>query len=418
MTNGNAATVSQYDIAAAGSLSPKSPATVASPGGAYGIAVSANSAYVAQAAGFTLRQYDIAADGKLSAKTPATVLTGGYPSAIALSPDGRSAYVTNYGENSVSQFDVAADGKLTPKAPATVSTGELPLGLALEPGGRGAYVANLGSSNVSQYNVGGRRLADPEGRARGERHLAGGRRRAAGHDRAHGGDRLRAERHRYCTRRRFGFHAGEPGALLRCSLDGSSFAPCSSPQSHSGLADGAHTFTVRATDPYGNSSEASRGWTISDPTLPPPEPTPPAPGPGPDPDPDPGPAPDPDPAPKPGPSNDFDFGKLTVDKRAGTATLVVRLPGEGTVELAGSARVNGARMLAGGPGETSLPIQPRGKAKRRLRARGRARVPVQVTFTPTGGRPNTRTTTVRLSGNDDDVVDIRQGLCVHTWSRV
>jgi large repetitive protein len=49
---------------------------------------------------------------------------------------------------------------------------------------------------------------------------------------------------------------------LECSLDAAAFAPCESPESLTGLADGPHTFTVRATDAAGNTGTASRSWTV------------------------------------------------------------------------------------------------------------------------------------------------------------
>src|SRR5207237_869564 len=60
------------------------------------------------------------------------------------------------------------------------------------------------------------------------------------------------------------FSASEPGTSFGCSLDGADFGPCSSPQSYSGLADGSHTFAVRATDLAGNvdATPASRSWRI------------------------------------------------------------------------------------------------------------------------------------------------------------
>jgi large repetitive protein len=60
----------------------------------------------------------------------------------------------------------------------------------------------------------------------------------------------------------FGFTAGE-SATFECKLDGGAFAACSPPKTLGTLPDGAHTFTVRATDPAGNTgAEASYTWTI------------------------------------------------------------------------------------------------------------------------------------------------------------
>jgi hypothetical protein len=61
----------------------------------------------------------------------------------------------------------------------------------------------------------------------------------------------------------FGFTSTESGSF-ECSLDGAAFALCTDPKSYSGVADGAHTFQVRALDPAGNPdpSPASYGWTI------------------------------------------------------------------------------------------------------------------------------------------------------------
>lgn len=77
----------------------------------------------------------------------------------------------------------------------------------------------------------------------------------------------------------FTFSAGEP-ATFECALDLGAFAPCASPKSYTGLAEGSHTFEVRATDSAGNldDSPATRTFTvdIADPPPPPPPPDPPS----------------------------------------------------------------------------------------------------------------------------------------------
>lgn len=73
----------------------------------------------------------------------------------------------------------------------------------------------------------------------------------------------------------FQFTSSETLSSFSCSLDDGAFAPCRSPQTYQGLADGTHTFRVRATDSAGNADPAppSYSWKVS--ILLPPDTTPP-----------------------------------------------------------------------------------------------------------------------------------------------
>jgi large repetitive protein len=60
-----------------------------------------------------------------------------------------------------------------------------------------------------------------------------------------------------------GTDSGTGVASFECSVDAAAFAACTSPHSVSGLADGPHTFEVRAIDQVGNvGSAASHSWSI------------------------------------------------------------------------------------------------------------------------------------------------------------
>ena len=62
----------------------------------------------------------------------------------------------------------------------------------------------------------------------------------------------------------FAFSSSETGSTFGCTLDGGALSACTSPTTYTSLAAGAHTFTVRATDPAGNfdPTAASRTWTV------------------------------------------------------------------------------------------------------------------------------------------------------------
>jgi 6-phosphogluconolactonase (cycloisomerase 2 family) len=153
-------TVSQYAIDASGSLSPLSPATVATGNLPQSVTVdpSRKYVYVTNLADNTISQYIIQSDGTLAPNTPATVATGNGPWALAVDPSGIWAYVVNSADNTISQFSINASGTLIAATAPPVATGTEPWNITLSPDGKYAYVSNHGNAapggmTVSQYAV-------------------------------------------------------------------------------------------------------------------------------------------------------------------------------------------------------------------------------------------------------------------------
>ncbi|MBC8514893.1 hypothetical protein H8D30_03420 [bacterium] len=71
------------------------------------------------------------------------------------------------------------------------------------------------------------------------------------------------------TEATFTFSSDDPDATFECDLDGGGWLVCVTPKTYTGLADGGHTFQVRAValDGSKDSTPATRNWTVD--TLPP-----------------------------------------------------------------------------------------------------------------------------------------------------
>ncbi|TXL61414.1 FG-GAP-like repeat-containing protein [Aeromicrobium terrae] len=61
----------------------------------------------------------------------------------------------------------------------------------------------------------------------------------------------------------FGFSSPDAGATFECRVDGADFGPCASPFTTAVLANGSHTFQVRAKDAAGNADATPAGRTFT-----------------------------------------------------------------------------------------------------------------------------------------------------------
>ncbi|MFI5028164.1 MAG: hypothetical protein ACHQCF_04180 [Solirubrobacterales bacterium] len=84
------------------------------------------------------------------------------------------------------------------------------------------------------------------------------------------------------------------------------------------------------------------------------------------------------------PENRFRITKQSLNRKRGTATLTVALPGAGSLTLSGPGLKSVAKSVTAG-GTVKLPVLPVGKARFRLRETGKRKVTPKVSFTPTGG---------------------------------
>jgi hypothetical protein len=93
--------------------------------------------------------------------------------------------------------------------------------------------------------------------------------------------------------------------------------------------------------------------------------------------------------------NLFRFGELKRDLRRGTASLEVKVPGPGNLRVGGK-QIEAAGERPATAGTVSVPIRPRGRARRALNREGEVRVRVHVAYTPTNGGTNAKVKRIEL----------------------
>ncbi len=107
-------------------------------------------------------------------------------------------------------------------------------------------------------------------------------------------------------------------------------------------------------------------------------------------------APPPPPPPPPAaPSNAFTFGNLTLNKRKGTATLKLNVPGPGKLTALDvkkkGKRIKKATTTAAAGGVATLKLVPTTAGMKTLESKHKLPFNLSVTFTPTGGSAASRT---------------------------
>jgi hypothetical protein len=95
------------------------------------------------------------------------------------------------------------------------------------------------------------------------------------------------------------------------------------------------------------------------------------------------------------PSNQFTKGKLTLNKKKGTAALSVTVPGPGVLSFADSKKgkkkvLKATGLNSTGAGTLKVAIKPNGKGKKALKKKGKLQFKGNLTFTPTGGSAATQ----------------------------
>ncbi|MDQ2630741.1 MAG: hypothetical protein M3Y75_07175 [Actinomycetota bacterium] len=91
--------------------------------------------------------------------------------------------------------------------------------------------------------------------------------------------------------------------------------------------------------------------------------------------------------------NSFRITRVLLNRKRGTATLVVLAPGPGELSLRGAVP---QRRRLSSAAQVLLPVVPRPAKRRALRRQGALRLRVTVTFAPSGGEANSRSLILRL----------------------
>jgi virginiamycin B lyase len=98
------------------------------------------------------------------------------------------------------------------------------------------------------------------------------------------------------------------------------------------------------------------------------------------------------------PSNSFTLAKRKLNRRKGTATLTLTVPGPGTLLLKGK-KVKKFTKTPKAAGKVKLKVRPKKSIAKTLQEKGSAKVAAAITYSPTGGDPLTKSVRLTLRLN-------------------
>jgi len=103
------------------------------------------------------------------------------------------------------------------------------------------------------------------------------------------------------------------------------------------------------------------------------------------------------------PSNVFSLLRKSISSKTGGATVSVKLPGAGSLEMVGTAKKGKKQIKVGRTvlnatqaGTFNLTLKPSAAAKKVLKEKGTLQVKLELIFTPTGGEENDSTSSLTL----------------------
>lgn len=156
MVNDAITDISQYRVAADGSFTPLTPATVSSRGCPSGPILSSQSKsgidfiYVLSCSTDEIEVYSVGNDGTL--RSEQVVTTGALPSHMTTS--GNFLYTTNMGDSTVSMFTIGSNGLLQASTQAAVAIGTQLESVVVDGSGKFAYVMDYVEDKIFPLSLG------------------------------------------------------------------------------------------------------------------------------------------------------------------------------------------------------------------------------------------------------------------------